>query len=52
MASSTSRMPSPVLADTAIAPEASIPITSSTCSATREMSDAGRSILLKTGTIS
>ena len=50
MASSVSRMPCPVLADTAMAPEASMPITSSICSATRSKSDAGRSILFSTGT--
>ena len=52
MASSTAWMPSPVLAETGMASEASMPMTSSICSLTRGMSEAGRSILLSTGTIS
>src|SRR6056297_1232285 len=52
IASSVSRMPCPVLAETGIAPEASMPITSSICCAVRSRSEAGRSILLSTGTSS
>ena len=51
IASSVSTMPSPVLAETGMAPEASMPITSSICSAVRDRSEAGRSILLSTGTV-
>jgi hypothetical protein len=52
MASSTSGMPIPVLAEIITASEASSPMTSSICSLIRSGSAAGRSILLSTGTIS
>jgi hypothetical protein len=52
MASSTPSMPMPVLAEIGTASDASRPITSSICCLTRSGSAAGRSILLRTGTIS
>ncbi len=52
MASSTSSTPSPVLAETSMASDASRPMTSSICAFTRSGSAAGRSILLSTGMIS
>jgi hypothetical protein len=52
MASSTSGMPSPVLAEQSTASEASMPITSSIWMRTASGSAAGRSILFSTGTSS
>ncbi len=52
IASSTSSTPCPVLAEISTASEASRPITSSICCLMRSGSAAGRSILLRTGTIS
>ncbi|MNE75940.1 hypothetical protein D3C80_1721450 [compost metagenome] len=52
MASSTSSMPMPDLAEHRTASEASMPMTSSIWVRTRSGSAAGRSILFRTGTIS
>jgi hypothetical protein len=52
MASSTWSIFRPVLAEIGMASLASMPITSSICCFTRSGSAAGRSILLRMGTIS
>ncbi len=52
IASRISSMPTPILAEAGIAPEASIPMTCSICSLARSGSAPGRSILLSTGMIS
>ena len=50
--SKISSIPSPVLPEQLIEPLVSIPITSSICFLTFSVSDAGKSILFKTGIIS
>jgi hypothetical protein len=52
IASSTSGMPRPVLAEIITASEASMPMTSSICCLIFSGSAAGRSTLFRTGTIS
>ena len=52
IASKSSSIPSPVFAETSIEFLVSIPMTSSICFFTFSESDAGRSILFKTGIIS